>query len=140
MELLFNNTKMESGIFQWKVKIDNLASWIAVGVSTHEVVSSKRFNAFIYHFEPHHSSLMSHNGRTWSLDLNENDGKNGFKFTKGSELELEMNCNTQQLTIRKVGSGEFVTFKQVELPVYPSIALHSPNDSVSFYNNVFLQK
>ncbi|KAG2382782.1 hypothetical protein C9374_004749 [Naegleria lovaniensis] len=43
---VFNNTMMERGIFQWKVKIENRAHWIGVGVSSQELVESRDFRAF----------------------------------------------------------------------------------------------
>ncbi|KAG2382771.1 hypothetical protein C9374_004738 [Naegleria lovaniensis] len=134
--LSFNNTRMEIGIFKWKVKIEKLerigVGWIGVGVSTEEIVSSRQFGAFVYPYESHKSYLISCNGYTWSMDLNENQKANGFKFTTGHELELEMNCNTRQLTIRKLGTNESFTFNNVVLPVYPSVALCGRDGSVTF--------
>ncbi|KAG2382770.1 hypothetical protein C9374_004737 [Naegleria lovaniensis] len=129
--LSFNNTRMEIGIFKWKVKISKLG-WIGVGVSTEEIVSSRQFGAFVNPYKSHKSYLISYIGYTYSMDLNENQKANGFKFTTGHELELEMNCNTRQLTIRKLGTNESFTFNNVVLPVYPSVVLRFRNDSVTF--------
>nr|CAG4717492.1 unnamed protein product [Naegleria fowleri] len=115
--------RMESGVFRWKVKIENLGWSIGVGASTQEIVSSKNFRAFT----SHNSYFMTYNGFTWSVNSLENRKQNGFKFSTGDELELEMNCNLKELTN---SAGESFTFTNIELPVYPSIALFSPNDSV----------
>ena len=42
------------------------------------------------------------------MDSNENDKPNGFKFSTGDKLELELNGITKQLIIRKRATNGFV--------------------------------
>ncbi|KAF0972043.1 hypothetical protein FDP41_009739 [Naegleria fowleri] len=125
---IFANTPLGDdkryGIFRWKVHIHTINSWIGVGVTRESIVKD------LFHelspFDNHGSYLLSQNGYAWNLFIEGSTKYKsiGSKFYTGDVLTFELNCFTKELSIFKE-DVKMTTFSDVQLPVYPSVMMHS---------------
>ncbi|EFC45192.1 SPRY domain-containing protein [Naegleria gruberi] len=120
---LNDKCQTEDNIKRWRVKIDYLDQYNAIGVLMENQTNQLKFATNPYNQEG--AYLLDHEGNTWNRFVEPKftkDPKASYKI--GDTIIVEMNCLNCELTFYKNNFANRVTrINHVKLPVYPFFML-----------------